>query len=249
MGRVFIGTSGFSYPHWGRGVFYPNHLKPRDWLVYYSRYFDTVELNHTFYRLPAEETLNRWREKTSPDFVFAVKGSRFITHLKRLKQPEASVTRFLERVSSLQQQLGPILWQLPPSLPLSLEHLKDFLSFLSTQSMVPALKVVLEVRHPTWLVSEVFTLLEQTNVALCLSDWSQLPVTEPLTADFVYVRRHGITSLYDSCYSSEMLQADVERILGWLKAGLDVYVYFNNDAYGYALQNALQLEQLIKYSL
>ncbi len=246
MGRVWIGTSGFSYPHWGRGVFYPKVLLPRDWLAYYSRYFDTVELNYTFYRLPTEETLNRWFQTTPPDFVFAIKGSRFITHLKRLKQPSASVRAFLERLSILQHKLGPVLFQLPPSMPLSVELLKDFLSFLRTQRIVPALSVVLEVRHPSWLVKEVFALLEQTHVALCLTDWFKLPVQEPLTAEFVYVRRHGINCVYSECYSPQMLQVDSRRILDWLSAQLDVYVYFNNDACGYAVQNAMQLKQLLK---
>ncbi len=167
-----------------------------------------------------------------------------ITHIKRLKHSEASVRKFLERLSNLDRKLGPILWQLPPSLPLSLEHLKNFLSFV--RNIIPVSKLVLEVRHPSWLVLEVFALLSEANVALCLSDWSQLRVTEPLTADFVYVRRHGITSLYDSYYPPESLQVDRERILGWIEAGFDVYVYFNNDACGYAVQNALQLKQLIK---
>ncbi len=244
MGRVLIGTSGFSYSHWGKGVFYPPHLKPQDWLAYYSHYFDTVEINSSFYRLPTEETLNRWRDLTPADFIFAVKGSRFITHLKRLKDSEASVSKFLERLSILDRKLEVILWQLPPSLPLSLEHLQNFLSFV--RNLLPAVRVVLEVRHPSWLVEEVFALLSEANVALCLSDWLQLRVTEPLTADFVYVRRHSMTSPYDSCYPPERLQVDRERIWGWIEAGFDVYVYFNNDACGYAVQNALQLKQLMK---
>lgn len=243
MGRILIGTSGFSYPHWGKGVFYPRHLKPHDWLAYYSHYFDTVEINSSFYRLPTEETLNRWRDVTPADFTFAVKGSRSLTHLKRLKHSEASVSKFLERFSILNRKLGPILWQLPPFLPLSLEHLDNFLSFV--RNLIPVAQVVLEVRHPSWLVEEVFALLSEAKVALCLSDWSQLRVTEPLTADFVYVRRHGITSLYDSCYPPESLHVDMKRILAWIEAGFDVYVYFNNDAWGYAVQNALQLKQLI----
>ncbi len=244
MGRILIGTSGFSYPYWGKGVFYPPDLKPRNRLTYYSHYFDTVEINSSFYRLPTTETLNRWRDVTPKDFIFAVKGSRLITHLKRLKHCEVSVSKFSERLSILDRKLGVILWQLPPSLPWSLEHLQNFLGFV--RHLLPAARIVLEVRHPSWLVDEVFALLSEANVALCLSDWSQLRVTEPLTADFVYVRRHGITSLYDSCYPPKSLQVDMKRILGWIEAGFDVYVYFNNDACGYAVQNALQLKQLMK---
>ncbi|MDJ0592559.1 MAG: DUF72 domain-containing protein [Pleurocapsa sp. MO_226.B13] len=163
MGRVLIGTSGFSYFHWGKGVFYPRDLKPHDWLAYYSHYFDTVEINSSFYRLPTAETLNRWRDVTPTEFTFAVKGSRFITHLKRLKDSEASVIKFLKRLSILDRKLGVILWQLPPSLPLSLQHLQNFLSFV--RNFIPLPKLVLEVRHPSWLVSEVFALLSEANVS------------------------------------------------------------------------------------
>ncbi|MDJ0692019.1 MAG: DUF72 domain-containing protein [Xenococcaceae cyanobacterium MO_188.B32] len=164
MGRILIGTSGFSYPHWGKGVFYPPHLKPQDWLAYYSHYFDTVEINSSFYRLPTEETLNRWRDVTPADFTFAVKGSRLITHFQRLKDSEASVIKFLERLSILERKLGVILWQLPPSLPLSLIHLQNFLSFIRNLTPVP--KLVLEVRHSSWLVEEVFTLLSELSKGL-----------------------------------------------------------------------------------
>ncbi|NWF61968.1 MAG: DUF72 domain-containing protein [Fischerella sp.] len=241
--QAFIGTSGFSYPHWGKEIFYPNHLKSRDYLSYYSRCFNTVELNNTFYRLPKEDTLNRWCEETPPGFVFAVKGSRFITHIRRLKEPEANIRIFLERISILKQKLGPVLFQFPPSLALSVERLEDFLSFLRTQPIIPDLRVAIEIRHPSWMISQVFKLLEGANIALCLSDWSTLPVQAPLTADFVYVRRHGSTSLYSSCYSSEMLSADAQKITAWLREGRDVYVYFNNDACGYAVENALYLKR------
>jgi len=244
-GQAFIGTSGYSYAHWGGGVFYPKDLKPRDWLSYYSRHFDTVELNNPFYRLPSEGTFERWREETPPSFVFAVKGSRFITHIKRLRDPGNAVATFLQRAQRLQEKLGPILFQLPPSWPLSLERLEGLLGFLRAQRIIPKLKVALEVRHASWLDPKVFKLLEEANVVLCLADWPELPVEGPLRADFVYLRRHGPASLYSSCYTEESLQEDAKRITGWLKEGLDVYIYFNNDASGYAVQNALRLKELV----
>ncbi|MDJ0702371.1 MAG: DUF72 domain-containing protein [Leptolyngbyaceae cyanobacterium MO_188.B28] len=244
-GQVFIGTSGFSYSHWGKGVFYPKQLKSVDWLNYYSGSFNTVELNNTFYRLPSEETLKHWYEATPPDFIFAVKGNRFITHLKRLKHAEEDIRSFLARISSLKQKLGPVLFQLPPSLPLSLERLEDFLNILRSQSIVPVLRTALEVRHSSWLVPEVFEQLKDANVAICWMDWPELLVQGPVTADFIYIRRHGPTSRYSSFYSPERLQVDAARIAYLLQAGHDVYLYFNNDACSYAVKNAQQLKRLI----
>lgn len=246
--QLFIGTSGFSYPHW-KGIFYPNSLKPNDWLTYYSHHFNTVELNTTFYRLPSEKTLNRWCKATPSNFVFAVKASHFITHIKHLQQVDEPINNFLARISLLTPKLAPVLFQLPPSLPLSLEHLADFLRCMRSQMVIPTLRIVLEVRHPSWLVSQVFTLLNHYNVALCLADGAMLPVQAPLTADFVYIRRHGATSRYSSCYSSERLQEEAEQIRAWLTEGRDVYVYFNNDACGYAVQNALYVKELLTTSL
>ncbi len=244
MGKpLFIGTSGFSYPHW-KEIFYPRQLKAGDWLTHYSGYFNTVELNSTFYRLPSEKTLNRWYAATPSNFVFAVKASRFITHVQHLQQVD-SVSRFLEQIAILTPKLAPVLFQLPPSLPLSLEHLAHFLSYIHSQTVIPRLKIVLELRHPSWLIAPVFTLLQQFNVALCFADGAMLPVESPRTADFVYIRRHGPTSQYNSCYSPEQLQAEAQRIRKWLRAGHHVYVYFNNDAWGYAVQNALYLKEIL----
>ncbi len=244
-GRAFIGTSGYSYPHWGSGVFYPKGLKPTDWLSFYSRHFETVELNNPFYRLPSEEAFERWRKETPPGFIFAVKGSRFITHIKRLGDPEGSVATFLQRAALLKEKLGPLLFQLPPWWSLNLERLDGFLRYLRRQRILPQPRVALEVRHKSWLDPRVFRLLNEAGVALCLADWSELPVEGPLSADFVYIRRHGPTSRYRSCYPEERLQEEARRIRGWLKEGLDVYIYFNNDACGYAVQNALRLKELI----
>lgn len=246
-GRAFIGTSGYSYPHW-KGAFYPKDLKPSEWLPYYSRHFDTVELNNPFYRLPSEKAFEGWRKGTPPGFVFAVKASRFITHIKRLKDPEASVGLFLERASGLREKLGPVLFQLPPSWPFNAPRLEGFLRYLRRQSVVQRLRAVLEVRHKSWLDPQAFKLLEEAGVALCCADWPDLPVEGPVTADFVYLRRHGPASLYSSSYSEEALAEEARKVKGWLKQGLDVYIYYNNDAYGYALENALRLKALITSS-
>ena len=138
-GRLLIGASGFSYPHWGKGVFYPKALKSADWLTYYSRFFKTVELNNTFYRLPSKAMLTHWRVSTPPDFIFAVKASRYITHFQRLRRPEESTANLLARISTLKEKLGPVLFQLPPSLPVSLDLLDDWLDFMTP--MVTPLKM------------------------------------------------------------------------------------------------------------
>lgn len=242
---ILIGTSGFSYPHW-RAVFYPCDLKPTHWLSYYSQTFNTVELNTTFYRLPSETTVHRWAEETPPEFLFAVKASRFITHIQKLRDPDLAIANFLECLSPLNQKLGPILFQLPPSLSYSPELLDHFCEVLRTQPLIPSFKVTLEVRHPSWLVPQVFQQLKQENIALCFTDLSILPVSEPLTADFVYIRRHGPTLQYGSNYEPAMLEADAQRIIEWNRRGREVYLYFNNDARGYAVQNALHLKEIIE---
>jgi uncharacterized protein YecE (DUF72 family) len=242
---ILIGTSGFSYPHW-KEVFYPSNLKPAHWLSYYSQFFNTVELNTTFYRLPTEATVKQWVAETPPEFLFAIKASRFITHVQKLKEPAQTITNFLDRLSPLSQKLRPILFQLSPSLSYSPALIDHFLEVLRTQPLIPSLKVTFEVRHPSWLVPQVFKQLKQENIALCFTDLSMLPISEPLTADFVYIRRHGPTLQYGSNYAPEMLEADAQRITEWNHSGREIYLYFNNDAQGHAVQNALQLKEFIE---
>jgi uncharacterized protein YecE (DUF72 family) len=242
---IFIGTSGFSYAHW-KNIFYPDGVKSTHWLSYYSQFLNTVELNTTFYRLPSATTVRHWVEETPPEFRFAVKASRFITHIQKFKASELSITTFLDRLSILGQKLGPVLFQLSPSLSYSPEHLAQFLEVLRTQSVVPSLRVALEVRHSSWLLPEVVRQLEEANIALCFSDVSMLPIDHPLTADFVYIRRHGPTLRYGSNYPPKLLQEDAQRIAEWNPRAREIYLYFNNDASGYAVQNALQLQEFIK---
>ncbi|MGH7277407.1 MAG: DUF72 domain-containing protein, partial [Candidatus Rokuibacteriota bacterium] len=194
-GRLFIGTSGYVYPHW-RGRFYTEGVPLRAWLPFYAQRFGTVELNSPFYRLPEASTFTAWRQAVPAGFVFAVKGSRFLTHLKRLNNPAPALRRFLPRARRLGDTLGPVLFQLPGHFHLNLERLDAFLAALARQRHVPGLRTVLEVRHPSWLARAVLDRLEKAGVALCLSDWKTLRVTDVITADFVYVRRHGTTRRY-----------------------------------------------------
>jgi uncharacterized protein YecE (DUF72 family) len=242
-GCLFLGTSGYVYPHW-RGRFYPADLPVRAWLPFYARHFDTVELNNPFYRLPAKAAFRAWRAAVPDDFVFAVKASRYLTHLKRLSAPRAPLDRLLRRMAPLGSTLGPVLFQLPPHARANMPRLQTFLRALERQPHVANLRAVLEVRHASWLVPETFERLGKAGVALCLHDARVQPVVGPVTADFVYVRRHGAPGPSGS-YAGATLRADARRIRGWLGEGRDVYVYFNNDGGGAAVRNALQLRRLL----
>jgi uncharacterized protein YecE (DUF72 family) len=243
-GRVLIGTSGYVYPHWRRR-FYSPHLPARDWLPFYAERFATVELNSPFYRLPSAEVFAGWRDAAPPGFVFAVKASRFLTHIKRLREPAAPLRLFLERARALGDALGPVLFQLPSRFHADVARLDGFLAALGRQRQATGLRAVLEVRHPSWLIPEVFVRLRRANVALCLHDWRELAVEAPLTADFVYVRRHGPGRRGGGRYSAAHLRHDATRVAEWRRAGRDVYAYFNNDARAFALADAVDLTRRV----
>lgn len=232
MARYYIGTSGWHYDFW-RGRFYPEKLPKAKWLEFYTRHFFTLELNNTFYRLPSKEAFSKWYDSSPPDFTFAVKVSRFITHIKRLKNCDDEVNNFMSRVAILKEKLGPILYQLPPGLRRDDDRLISFLSILP-----PGLKHVIEFRHQSWLTEDVFDILRRHQAGFCVFDMPSL--TSPLvaTADFAYIRFHGSDSLYSSCYTDEEM-ADWAKKIAQLAENLEsVYIYFNNDIAGYALQNA-----------
>jgi uncharacterized protein YecE (DUF72 family) len=243
--RAYVGTSGWNYKHWADGVFYPKGLKQSEWLAYFTRYFDTVEINNTFYHLPARKVFEEWYDSTPDDFTFAVKASRFITHMKKLANPEEHAALFLQNASGLREKLGVVLWQLPPYWKFNKERLEDLFEFISGQDIVTGLRSALEVRHESWNSEECFEVLRRYNVSLALADWPGLSLDGPVTADFVFLRRHGPGSLYASDYPDSYLKRDAMRIVEWLAEGKDVYIYFNNDAFGYAVKNALRLKELL----
>jgi uncharacterized protein YecE (DUF72 family) len=243
-GRLLVGTSGYVYGHWRR-VFYPRDVPVRDWLPFYARHFATVELNRPFYRLPDARTFRRWAAQVPPGFVFAVKASRYLTHLKRLREPGPPLSRLLRRAVALGPALGPVLFQLPATFHADVGRLDAFLRALRRQRRAPGLRAVLEVRHPSWLAASVCERLREANVALCVADWRACPVRGPVTADFVYVRRHGAPRRGGG-YTDAMLRADARQIRRWLRQGRDVYVYFNNDAGGWAVRNARRLATLLR---
>jgi uncharacterized protein YecE (DUF72 family) len=242
MARWLVGTSGYVYRDWRRR-FYPQALGPRAWLPYYAGTFATVELNSPFYRLPRAASFRAWASAVPPDFVFAVKASRYLTHIKRLKAPGAPVALFLRRAQRLGSALGPVLVQLPSSSHLRLDRLDGLVRVLARR---PHVRWVLEVRHDSWLVDSVFDRLTRANVALCLHDWREQPVTGPITADFVYVRRHGTRRRYGGSYTEAMLAADAARVAGWTGGGRDTYVYFNNDGRAAAVRDARRLTELLR---
>ena len=233
--QYYIGTSGWHYDHW-RHLFYPDKLTRAKWLEFYARHFTTVELNNSFYRLPSEEAFANWRDSSPANFTFAVKVSRFITHIKRLKNSEEPVGTFLGRAKILKQKLGPLLYQLPPNMHRDDDRLESFLSILP-----PGLKHVLEFRHESWLDNGVFEVLRRHNVGLCVFDMPGLTCPLVATAEFAYIRFHGSTGLYSSCYSDEELAEWARRLAGLAPEVKEAYIYFNNDAETFAVRNAMTL--------
>jgi uncharacterized protein YecE (DUF72 family) len=240
MSKIHIGTSGWAYQHW-YDVFYPDDLASNKLLEFYSEHFDTVELNTTFYHLPKPSVFAAWYKKTPKNFIFSVKASRFITHVKKIKDCEEPWQRFINSAKELKEKLGPILFQLPPSLKADKKGLEGLLEILPKKY-----SYCLEPRHETWFSEEIYDTLKKYYVALCLADSPKYPLKIEITAPFVYIRFHGGKILYGSKYSEKELKTWAERIKNWQKQNMDVYVYFNNDYEGYAIENAKQLKELLK---
>lgn len=242
MAKLFIGTSGFSYSHWEDGVFYPKDLPRVKQLEYLAEHFNTVELNNSFYRLPQVKTFLDWKEKTPRGFIFSVKVSRFITHVKKLNQCQAPWKEFEKRALNLGPKLGPFLFQFPPNWKENFSRLEDFVRIIEKN---PKFKFAFEFRHPSWFSLRVYQLFRKhRNLSLCLIDSPDWPITEEVTGNFVYIRMHGSKVLYSSNYSKKELKQLAGRIKGYLGRNLDVYCYFNNDASGFAVKNAKGLLRL-----
>jgi uncharacterized protein YecE (DUF72 family) len=238
-GRIHIGTSGWHYKHW-LGDFYPAKFPPANMLARYVQEFQTVEINNSFYRLPDAKTFAAWKAQVPPGFLFAVKASRFITHIKRLKDAKDSVQLLLERSAPLAETLGPILFQLPPNWKLNLERLSEFLDVLPQGP-----QFAMEFRDPTWSTDRVYDLLREHNVAFCIHDWREMGWPMEITADFTYIRFHGAGQCYGGKYPSTLLQQWAARLSGWSSQLRETYVYFNNDIGGHAIRNARELRQLL----
>lgn len=241
MPELKIGCSGFNYGGW-KGNFYPPDLPQKKWLDFYCKIFNTVELNVTFYRLPLASTFSKWHNETPSDFVFSIKGSRFITHIKRLLDPQVPLEIFFERALNLKEKLRVVLWQFSPSFKINIERLKFFLKLLKKYPV----KNTLEFRHESWITEEVIDLCRKHNISLCTADCPEFIDELPVTSDFVYIRRHGKGGSYATCYLKAELKKDAKKIKNYLKDNKDVFIYFNNDAYGYAPKNAKELMEMLK---
>ena len=245
--KAFIGTSGYNYAHWGGGVFYPADTPQRQWLEHYARHLGSVELNVTFYRLPEKSVFRGWARRTPNCFTFAVKGSRYITHIKRLKECREPVATFMRNASGLGDKLRVVLWQLHPKMKADTERLDSFCKALARSAPARRVRHTFEFRHESWFNDEVYALLRDRNHSLCIAHSPGWPMVKEVTADFVYLRFHGGERLYGSNYREDELRGWAENARKWMREERDIYAYFNNDAQGFAVKNALRFRELISH--
>jgi uncharacterized protein YecE (DUF72 family) len=259
MARAWVGTSGFN-PQW-RSVLYPEGLPQRAWLEHYAARFNSVELNVTFYRLPPSSTFAAWAARTPRDFAFVLKGSRWLTHVKRLHDPAEGVARFFTHAAPLGPKLACVLWQLPPDMALDAPRLEGFLAALRAHPRARDVRQAFEFRHPSWYAQEAFAALERAGAAVCFPDWplQVLPpglrrrrvetrrsvARAPLLADFVYLRRHGPGRRYATPYTPAMRRSDARWCRRWLQDGRDVLAFYNNDGQGHAVRDAASLARMV----
>jgi uncharacterized protein YecE (DUF72 family) len=237
---IRIGTSGYHYKHWV-GPFYPAKTPPSKMLEHYIRHFDTLELNNSFYRLPTIAAFESWRDSTPKNFVFSVKASRYITHNKKLKDPENALDNILPRAEHLGRKLGPVLFQLPPRWKVNIGRLEALLEILPREH-----RYAFEFRELSWITPEVNRLLRRYNAAFCIYELAGYHSPCDITADFTYVRLHGPgAGKYQGSYSRAQLRDWSRRIQEWSETLKAIYVYFDNDQAGYAAQNALQLREMV----
>jgi uncharacterized protein YecE (DUF72 family) len=242
--EIYIGTSGWMYKSWAE-TFYPKDCPAKRHLEYYATRFPTVEINATFYRLPEASTFDGWCKKAPEGFLYAVKGSRAVTHLKRLKPGARSFKLLLDRSRRLRNHLGPYLWQLPPNFSKNAERLSVFL-----KTLPPRLEHAVEFRHASWFDSEISALLKRHHVAMVAVSSQKMPMRWEVTSDFVYVRFHGLKSGPAHNYTDRELEPWAERLRRCARQGVKGFVYFNNDVNTRAPLNALRLIEMVgKYAV
>jgi uncharacterized protein YecE (DUF72 family) len=239
QGQLRIGTSGWVYKHW-LDIFYPRGLSGREQLVFYAQHFDTVEINYSFYKLPGRDVFEAWRAETPPDFLFAVKGSRYLTHMKKLTDPQEPLERLMTSAGGLGDKLGPILFQFPSQWKVNLPRLSEFLEALRSYSPQ---RFAFEFRNSSWLVADVYALLQTAGAALSLPVSPTVPLDPVLTAEWTYIRFH--TGEHGVGFSEAELKGWADRLRPWLAQGVDAYVYFNNDPGGHALEDAKTLRRMM----
>jgi uncharacterized protein YecE (DUF72 family) len=239
VSKIHVGCSGWVYKHW-RGILYPEGLPQRLWFGRYAEEFDTVEINNSFYRLPKPETFDKWHDRAPPGFRYAVKASRFITHMKKLKDCEEAVDNFIALARRLKSFLGPILYQLPPSLHKDLPRLEAFLKLLPRP-----VEHVVEFRHKSWYDEEVLALLDRHGVGFVAHDLKGLISPRWASGRTAYVRFHGSGGRYSGRYTDDALLRWTDWCLEQSKAGRSVWCYFNNDIHGHAIEDARTLKSMV----
>jgi uncharacterized protein YecE (DUF72 family) len=238
--RMHIGTSGWHYNHW-KGPFYPKNLPKTDFLKFYADHFHTVEINNSFYQLPTEKSCIKWRDNSPEGFIFSVKASRYLTHMKKLKDPDKPLKTFLDAVTVLGEKLGPIVFQLPPQWRFNPQRLTAFLDALPA-----AYRYTFEFRNPSWFDDRAYEALSKRGAAFCIYELAGQVSPKKVTADFIYVRLHGPGAAYQGQYNSHTLAGWAGAFATWTGQGKEVFCYFDNDEAGYAAQNAHHLRQMIE---
>jgi uncharacterized protein YecE (DUF72 family) len=238
--KIHIGTCGWHYSHW-KGPFYPASQPKKEFLRYYADHFQTVEINNSFYQLPKKETLAAWRNSVPAGFIFTVKASRYITHMKKLKDPSASLNGLLKVVEVLGDKLGPILFQLPPRWRFDPQRLSDFLD-----SLPHDYRYALEFRDTSWFNSHAYEMMSKHGVAFCIYELAGLLSPKEVTTDFIYIRLHGpAEEPYRGQYDSNVLAGWAGALSTWASQGKEIFCYFDNDEAGYAAQDALRLQEML----
>lgn len=246
--KIYIGTSGWSYDSWIE-KFYPKEISKAKWLGYYSKYFNTVEINSSFYHLPKPETFKNWFKNTPAGFKFSVKASKYITHTKKLLNCKDPLENLFEASSWLKEKLEIFLFQLPPSLKKDYQRIKNFFNLLfelKKYNEFNKYKYVFEFRDESWFCDEIYELLNEYGVGCVISNSGIFPAHNIITGNFCYIRMHGSTSLYSSKYNDDELKEVAEMSLKNINNNVPTYIYFNNDVCGYAIENAISLQEMLK---
>ncbi|SEJ21887.1 Uncharacterized conserved protein YecE, DUF72 family [Dyadobacter sp. SG02] len=239
--KIHIGTSGWSYKHW-KGNFYPDNVKAAEYLTFYARYFPVSEINNSFYKLPAKEIVAKWVDTVPEGFLFCPKMSRYLSHLKKLRDPQEPLERFFNIFRPFQEYLGPVLIQLPANSRFKAEVAE---TFYEETDRYDDFRFALEVRHPSWFSEESIGLMKSHGITLVFSQADRLPYHEEITAKDIYLRFHGPTTLYSSSYSDDVLEDYAEKFAAWADDGHEVWAFFNNDIGGHAVANAMKLQERV----
>jgi uncharacterized protein YecE (DUF72 family) len=239
--KIFIGTSGWHYKHW-LGRFYPEGASPGRQFEYYTKHFDTVEINNSFYKLPPRNVFTSWYKNSPKKFLYVIKANRFITHNLKLSRPKEPLARLFNSILALKEKLGPILFQLPPKWKVNVDRFREFL-----ESLPKGYHYVFEFRNETWYTEEIYALLQKYNCAFCIYELAGHVSPMKVTAKFVYVRLHGPSkNKYQGSYTKASLRKWARQCIEWQRLKKEVYIYFDNDQEGYAAFNALTLKELVK---